>query len=290
NFGTRDEKVYNWCMKHCLGCTHTTDDGLRYNFHQATVGTVYIPPVGWTPPGKDSGLSADDEAMRKAVLQVLGSSSLQSIRFQNPTLNHTTTSMIMRVASLIARNKVRIAVDTDAIANEYDPDGNVITLTDADTGNVVTRSTVVHEAVHAAQDAAGRPMLAVQTECDAYIAQMIYIANQGYASPPPVPKPVLSGADMYDEVKKKDFEKKKRVARAEERIYKIAWEMGQKVIRTVNAPPGVNAAGPGRYARSEVWDNLAVVSAEDNDQLKAVILTHPLYRGGDQEFAKINGV
>jgi hypothetical protein len=290
NFGTRDEKVYNFCMKYYLGCTHTTDDGLRYNFHQCTIGKIYIPPVGWAPPGRSSGLSAEEEELRKSVLKVLGSPSIKSIRFQNPFLHMTTPDMLMRIASLIARNRVRITVDTEAIANEYDPDGNVIILADADTSNVVTRSTIVHEAVHAGQDAEARPKRADYSECDAYIAQMIYIAKQGYSLPSP-PMPVLSGADIYDKAKKKQYEAMKRIAKAEKGIYDVAWEIAQKVIVTNNLPPGGSlAAGPGRYARSEFWDNIAVIPEDDYKRLASAIQTHPLYLGSELRFAKLNGI
>jgi hypothetical protein len=289
NFGTRDEKVYNWCMKYELGCIHTTDDGMRYSFHQATIGKIYIPPVGWTPPGRSTGLSADEGALRGKVLKVLGSSSLKSIRFQNPTLNRTTPEMLMRVASLIVRNKVRIKLNPKAIANEYDPDDNVIILTDADTSQVLTRSTIVHEVVHAAQDAEGRTMLAVRTECDAYIAQMIYFANEGYVGPPTARRPVLATNDLFNEDKKREHEQKVRNARAEDRIFAVAWTIGQRVITTY-LPPERRLPGLLPYPTNPLWENIAVIPEKDHDDLASAVLTHPLYKDSDLEVKTYDGI
>lgn len=285
NFGTRDEKVYNHCMKHLVGCTYTTDDRKRYSFYDAHPGVIYIPPKGWKPNGP-AEIPADELALGEEVRKILGFSYLKAIRFQAPTLARTTHEMLTNVSSLIGKNKLRVRLDTSAAMHEYDSDDNVIILAVDDTLNELSRGVIVHEAVHAAQDAQNRPMMAVNAECDAYIAQMIYLARAGVIGPPPVwlPQVDVNDPDFEAKSKRRNWEMKKGRA-----IYKQAWAIAERVIAT-SYPTPFGFPSPVPYERNPIWDNIPVVSQEDYDRLTSAILAHPRYSDSDSRFARLNGV
>jgi hypothetical protein len=285
NFGTRDEKVYNHCMKHLVGCTYTTDDRKRYSFYDAKPGVIFLPPKGWKPNGP-AEIPAEEVALREEVRSLLVSPYLKAVRFQSPTLAQTTREMLSNVSSLIGKNKIRIRLDTSAAMHEYDPDDNVIILAVDDTSDVLIRGVIVHEAVHAAQDAQNRPRMAVNTECDAYIAQMIYLVRAGVIGPPPVwlPQVDVNDPDFATKVKRRNWEMKKGRA-----IYKEAWAIAERVIAT-DYPSRPGFPSPPPYERNPIWDNMPVVSQEDYDRLASAIVAHPRYSDSNSRFARLNGV
>jgi hypothetical protein len=199
--------------------------------------------------------------------------------------------MLMRVASLLVRNQARIQLNPDARHDEWKPIENVMILTDADISNVVTRSTIVHEAVHAGQDARGLPMLAVHSECDAYIASMLYVASEGYSEPPLTPVPVLPGGDMYSQAKIDAHKRKVDKVNLENSIYRTAWRIAQRIRVTYSLPPrpipGVILTA---YEKNPNWDNIAVISDEDYENLKGAIKSYPDYFGSDKYVEMFDGI
>ena len=202
NFETDNPKEVNWFLRELVGCK-TSKDGSNYSFNSLDKpGLIYIPPAGWTPgstPVKPTPggyiPTADDEALRRSVLNVLGDPNLKEVNFRYRG-HRVDWPLLIAVANRIIDRKMGIRYDPSiGSSGEYDPVDNVIFFRFKFAGSDTRRALVVHEAVHAGLDIRKAGELIVsEAEAAAFLAQAIYaleifpsgeilIGSDGYRRP-----------------------------------------------------------------------------------------------------------
>ncbi len=144
NFRTTNTREVNWYMHHYLGCWKTKD-GRNFCFDEAEVGTLYIPPKGWTR--RTGALPVEGllvEVLERCV------ADYRPIYWEKTWVGPTGLGKVIR-AMRDGRIEPVLAPSLPTPAS-YDPWFNKIHFKTPNFTKVLHTSTLVHEATHAVLD------------------------------------------------------------------------------------------------------------------------------------------
>lgn len=254
NFATSDPAEVNWYLREYLGCTKTTPDGKNYCFSTAAKpGLLYLPrhnykhgvgggggTGGGTCDEAPEQVPAKDEAAERTVLWALGLPALSAIRFDiNGFQVHPAD--YERVRRLIRQGEIVVAHNPSLGQNAaYAPTTDSIYVGARANHTPAALSVIIHEATHAAFDAAAVHVNDGVSEMIAYVAQMLFIMTRNPKADPPI----------YDLPADRD-------------IFLPAWRVAKRIrSKQLNQPlPHYNTT-----------------AAEDQMEMMKALMAHPTYK------------
>ncbi len=255
NFATDDAAEVNWYLREYVGCTRTTPDGKNYRFGStARPGLLYLPlhnfKHGLGGGGGGGGGTCDeapeqqpqkDEAAERTVLWALGLPALASVQFDINGFQ-VSPADYQRVRRLVQEGEIVVAHNSSLGKNAaYAPGTDSIYLGQRADHSAAAVSVIIHEATHAAFDAAAVHVNDAISEMIAYVAQMLFIMTRDKKADPPI----------YD-------------LPAERDIFLPAWRVAKRI----------QAKQSGQVAPS--YDT---TESEDQTLMMKALMAHPTYKG-----------
>jgi hypothetical protein len=192
NFGTEDPRAVNWYLRHYVGCWAAAPDGRNFAFtDHDDPGFVYVPPHGYARGTDMTGL----------VLSQLEKSALH---FPYLILKdfHINLNGLGKVMTAMRQGRMAAthvpALDTPA---EYRPGsdkapGPAIALRSAAIASWLSRTIVVHEAVHAIVDCNRFDIRVWQNEFLAYAVEALWGRAEDNAKAERMVSPALADPDI----------------------------------------------------------------------------------------------
>jgi len=199
NFRTDDPAEVNWYLQEYVGCVLKTADGKNYRFSTAAKpGLLYLPRhnfkrgiggsrigVGTCDDGPEQ-VPAKDKTATNTVRWALNLPAVSSLQF-NLCGQKVWPDDYHRVRRLIGEGEIVVAHNSSLDESAaYSPETDSIYLGTKANLSEDAVSVVIHEATHAAFDAASVKVDDVTSEMVAYVAQMLFIMTRNKQAEAPI--------------------------------------------------------------------------------------------------------